>query len=340
MFQSTDFIPSRSFESAETHDATEHARRLTGWRGVHFEHVGRQPFQGHVADLCLRPIQIMHEYIDQPCVYHGAAWPGSLLFLSNLAADGDMYCAGRRINDSAITMFPWYFSSNAFMRGAARSVLIAVDERALADYARAVLNREMPRDQLRRALSITNAETVEAFQRCALGIIGELTDRPKLLESDSYMASVKNQVLDMLVRIVDSSVAESRLLSPPSTRSYIVEKANHYMSSRLADPLEISEVCDALRVSPRTLRYSFEEMVGVSPAQYLLALRLGRVRRDLLKAGKFGRIHCIAERHGFAHMGRFAKFYGDAFGERPSETCRRGAELPRFQIASESLQTA
>lgn len=340
MIQATTSIPSRSFAAAETREPMAHARRLTGWRDSSFEHVGRQPFRGYIAELCLWPIQIIHEVIDQPCVYRGLPWPGALLFLSKLDSDGDIYCNGRRINDRAITMFPWNFSSNAFLRGAARDVLIAVDENAFADHARVVFNREIPRAQLRRALSISGDERVDAFQRCVLSIIGDLSSRPELLESDTYVTMVKKQVLNLLVQIIDTDGNASRLLSPPSTRSYIVEKADQYMDSRLADPFEISDVCDALRVSSRTLRYSFEEMVGVSPTQYLLALRLSRVRRDLLKIGTSGRIHCIAERYGFAHMGRFAQFYGDAFGERPSDTCRRAATESRFRHTSATFAPA
>lgn len=331
MVQAIQPIPSGSFATTETFDGIAHARCLTGWRDSHYEHVGRQPFRGRMAELCLWPVQIIYERIEQPCVYRGVPWAGSLIFLSKLAADGDVYCNGRRINASTVTIFPWNFTSSAFLRGPACNVAIAVDERALVDHARSTLNQEISVASLRRSFSVIGSESVEMFERSAMSIIGELTASPGLLNEESYRTMTRRRLLDVLVQVLDGGIAAARQLAPPSPRSYIVERAAQYMDTRLADPLQMSDICEAIRVSPRTLRYSFEEMVGVSPTQYLLAVRLSRVRRDLLHAGASSRINRIAERHGFAHMGRFAQFYSEAFGERPSDTARRAtAESQRF----------
>jgi AraC family ethanolamine operon transcriptional activator len=331
MVQAVQPIPSGSFATTETCDGVAHARCLSGWRDSHYEHVGRQPFRGRIAELCLWPVQIIYERVEQPCVYRGIPWAGGLMFLSKLAADGDIYCNGRRINEGTVTIFPWNFTSSAFLRGPACNVAIAVDERALADHARSILNQEISVSALRRSLSVTRAESVEMFEHTAMSIIGELTASPGLINEESYRTTIRQRLLDVLVQVLDAGIAAARQLAPPSPRSYIVERAARYMDTRLADPLQMSDICEAIRVSPRTLRYSFEEMVGVSPTQYLLAVRLSRVRRDLLHAGASSRINRIAERHGFAHMGRFAQFYSDAFGERPSDTARRAAvESQRF----------
>jgi AraC family ethanolamine operon transcriptional activator len=106
------------------------------------------------------------------------------------------------------------------------------------------------------------------------------------------------------------------------------------MNARLADPFEMVDLCQAIRVCPRTLRYSFDEVVGVAPTQYLLAIRLGRVRRALLQAHAASNVQCAAAQFGFSHMGRFARFYQDAFGERPSDTLRRSSSRPALANAA------
>jgi AraC family ethanolamine operon transcriptional activator len=284
--------------------------------------VGRQPFHAHLVELCLWPLQIILERMDQPCVYRGGPWTGALTFLSKLTSDGDLYCSGRRIVDKSIAVFPWDFSNSASLSGGAHSVLIVVDEDALGDHARNVFGVDIVPAMPRRGLSITDANTVEAFQHCTLTLLDELSKRPELLDSESYRNTTRTHLLNMLVSLLDSGTA-AKPLSPPSTRSYVLEKADEYMYKKIADPLDISDLCESIRVSPRTLRYSFEELVGVSPTHYLQALRLGRVRRELVQLRGCTQIRCIAERHGFAHMGRFAQAYADAFGELPSDTCRR-----------------
>lgn len=323
MVQAVDPVFCRAFAATDTRDADAHARCLTGWRQPTYVHVGRQPFSGHISELCLWPVQVIHERIDQPCLYRGAAWNGALIFLSNVASPTSINVRGRQIHDSAVSMFPWDISDSAYLRGPTNVVTIAVQDSALAAHATRSLRRDISRESLRRSVSVDDAEIVGAFQRFVTGILLELASDPRLLERESYRTMARDGALDLLVRVLDASLVSARPLSPPSTRSYVVEKAAQYMDSRLADPFEISDVCQAVRVSPRTLRYSFEELVGMSPTEYLLARRLGGVRRDLLQSGTPGRIHCIAERHGFAHMGRFSRFYFDAFGERPSDTCRR-----------------
>lgn len=45
------------------------------------------------------------------------------------------------------------------------------------------------------------------------------------------------------------------------------------------------------------------------------------MRRELASGGANSSIQCIASRAGFWHMGRFARYYRETFGELPSQTC-------------------
>jgi AraC family ethanolamine operon transcriptional activator len=95
------------------------------------------------------------------------------------------------------------------------------------------------------------------------------------------------------------------------------------MLADLANPPMMSDICNAVRVCQRTLRYSFEEVVGVSPKRFMLFLRLDSARRELIEAGPEGCVQLVAHRNGFSNPSRFASFYQRAFGELPSATCRR-----------------
>ena len=81
----------------------------------------------------------------------------------------------------------------------------------------------------------------------------------------------------------------------------------------------MQEVCRAAGVSWRTLDYAFRERLGVTPKQYLNAIRLNAVRRELRSAGPEVKISDVANRWGFWHMGQFAADYRKHFGELPSE---------------------
>jgi AraC-like DNA-binding protein len=76
----------------------------------------------------------------------------------------------------------------------------------------------------------------------------------------------------------------------------------------------------ALRVSRRTLQQYFEEVLHVSPNQYLRAFRLHKVRDALQRGGGLLSVSEAAATWGFWHLSQFSLCYRRLFGELPSQT--------------------
>lgn len=87
--------------------------------------------------------------------------------------------------------------------------------------------------------------------------------------------------------------------------------------------LRAGELAAALHVTSRALEYAFHSTLGVSPARYLLSLRLNRARRVLISRGGQS-VTSVASSLGFENLGRFAGQYRRLFGELPSETRAAG----------------
>jgi AraC family transcriptional regulator, ethanolamine operon transcriptional activator len=91
------------------------------------------------------------------------------------------------------------------------------------------------------------------------------------------------------------------------------------------DPDEILDlhcVSKATGLSARTLQRSFQATCGLCPQEWFRVERLNRVRNDLLNDREGVSVTSTATRWGFFHFGRFAQYYRELFGERPSETLR------------------
>jgi AraC family ethanolamine operon transcriptional activator len=244
------------------------------------------------------------------------------VFFSFLPSSGTAFIHGRPISSNTVLKYPRDHLYRAFCNGPADCVAVSVREDAIAEQLGDLMGEKA--SNLNRAMCIPQAGCVERFQRGAVELLAQVAAAPQLIEDEDWRQTAQDRMLEILLEVVELGSSGPHKLPPPSTRSYIVDKAIEFMHSNLScRPGELAGVCRALRVSPRTMRYSFEAVVGVSPAHYLLSLRLSRVRQELLEGGGAIGIHRVAQRHGFGHLGRFALFYQQAFGEKPSETSRR-----------------
>lgn len=103
-------------------------------------------------------------------------------------------------------------------------------------------------------------------------------------------------------------------------RDIAVEKAVSFINETLYDKISMPELCTYANVSERTLEYGFQQKFSVSPIQFIKASKLYNVRQEIMLAKKGYSISEIAQKHGFKHLGQFAKDYKNLFGESPSTT--------------------
>lgn len=100
--------------------------------------------------------------------------------------------------------------------------------------------------------------------------------------------------------------------------------AQEWMIANAHRPITVTDVARAVGINSRGLQANFQRHAGESPLSFLRSVRLHRVRAQLVAAEPDATtVAEIARRWGFGHLGRFAAYYANAFGELPSETLRR-----------------
>jgi AraC family ethanolamine operon transcriptional activator len=144
------------------------------------------------------------------------------------------------------------------------------------------------------------------------------------LLSIKELVEIESSLCVHLLHCLDSS--PSRWRPPKPTRRHRAME----VSLNIINNLHISEVTvptlvQSSGVSIRTLEYAFLDYFSVSPHQYLRALKLQRVHRDLLQKNKGPdtSVANIAKANGFNLTGQFAHDYASMYGELPSETLKR-----------------
>ena len=104
---------------------------------------------------------------------------------------------------------------------------------------------------------------------------------------------------------------------------WYVKRVEEYLELHAGRDIRIRDMTAIAGVSERTLYNGFRVWRATSPKSYLKAVRLDRVRTELLGLkAKSRSVSEIAREAGFRHMGNFARDYGKRFGERPSDTLR------------------
>jgi len=143
--------------------------------------------------------------------------------------------------------------------------------------------------------------------------------------SDSRLRYATEKLLgDLVARALladqnDDPWDDSQVMAAP----WQAERAAAYIRSRYYDRLDLPEIAAAAGVGARALQLAFQKRFGVSPRAYLEGVRLAEVRRLLQSATTKTTVTQLALNSGFTHLGRFARFYCDKYGERPSDTLRR-----------------
>jgi transcriptional regulator GlxA family with amidase domain len=123
-------------------------------------------------------------------------------------------------------------------------------------------------------------------------------------------------------------------------RSHRLRPVIEFMERNAGSPLSPRALARAGYMSVRTLHTSFHDELGTSAMAYLRAIRLDRVRSELLRDGPHRRVTEVAMRWGFSHPSRFAQQYRARFGELPSQTLRRLAQPGRSAHCADSSRAA
>ena len=97
-----------------------------------------------------------------------------------------------------------------------------------------------------------------------------------------------------------------------------VQRIIEYIHAHYVENMAVTDLCQLVAVSERTLQNAFQEATGLTMRQYLMSYRLHRARALLIE-GKVAQVKDAALACGIPHTGRFAKYFKSMFGESPGQ---------------------
>jgi AraC family ethanolamine operon transcriptional activator len=154
----------------------------------------------------------------------------------------------------------------------------------------------------------------------------------KLQEGKAMGAAHADFTIDSLMEEAAAFLALSCLTqgtskSPPrpgAKKMQILDNVFSSLETTSAAGASVPALAAIAGVCRRSLENAFDDVLGVSPATYLKAMRLRHLHKDLLSGGPdYATVSGLMARHGFRHGGRAAGDYRAMFGESPRETLQR-----------------
>jgi AraC-like DNA-binding protein len=208
------------------------------------------------------------------------------------------------------------------MRGPCVWGLIALPLKDLEDYGRALFGKPLVVPSTGRVLRPPPRNTAR-LQRLHAQACRLAETRPKILAHPEVARAIEQDLLQALITCLTAAPARDDSATRAKHAAIIV-RFEEIIAENPIRPRRVSEICELIGVTDKTLRSCCTEFLGISPGRYLLLRRLKQVRTALRDADPAAAsVAKLARHHGFTELGRFAAVYRRAFGETPSTTLAR-----------------
>lgn len=312
--------PTASLKSLEHGDLELGAGVFEGWE-MEYVQISRGVFAAATEELLLPGLQIFLERTSVRTHQFGLGRPGCLIIgiplrmpdrgrFNGRGWDGEI-CLARtdREIDSVVP--------------AMDLLVVALDLEVFAEYLLLSEGMEFEGRVAPHSVQIGDPMLARQLGHQLHAALVDCRGRPQALDAAPAQQALRTQVHDLLLPLLLRSLGLRRPSLGEFSRLQLVRRAREYILAHIDTPLQVLEVCRALRVSRRALQYSFQEVLGVNPVTWTRMLRLSGARKELQHGDPATmRVTEILGRWGLWHLGRSSAEYRALFGERPSQTLR------------------
>lgn len=302
------FIPHTQFFN----DASEQQSGLDGWQ-ANYTQLSRGAYSGSTSRLDLGGIALIEERFNAVVEQETCPPKNKLLLLFSERQE-------RRINGNLFQSQSFWHVGGEDIRlvSAAnnRTLSILIDQSAVPEWD---ASRQPPVSAILHS-GMAGDAALDWIASVLVNAPDIVTRNPE--EISAFFAMVRDKVSDILSAVLLAGVGVS---AAPTSASRLVARARAMADEMSLEPLTVSRLTRDLGVSDHVLRAAFLQCTGVSSHAWLRYRRLARARRQLLKDGNERAVAETAMENGFFHLGRFAGFYAEVYGEAPGETLRRRA---------------
>jgi AraC family transcriptional regulator, ethanolamine operon transcriptional activator len=315
--------PHEAIQFRSCRSVDEQAALLDTWNQSYCQ-LSRGLFDGSVTSFMAGAVKVLVEKLNRTVYQRGHVDTRKFAVGIPFHLEGHSLLSGQTSHLDALHVFSGKDGFEFLSPDQHVFVNLEIEPAAVADpIARAQLESIVARIGVRSGVVNIAPTQLEPFREVLRILLDHVASAPHVLGDHASVVSFEksivyglNEALADFPHVPQLERGEARI----ARNWQLVRSVRDIVEGSPDCPLSVAELCARMHASRRTLQYAFEETTGISPLAYMRAIRLARVRQDLVHAAT---VTEVATRWGFWHFGNFASEYREQFGELPSETWRR-----------------
>ena len=306
-------------------DIDELAEFAQGWDQEYLQ-LKKGRFEWSTIIIQIDGFQFIEEFYGAPALLRGNTPAETFAIAIPQVYGGESLYGGNIISEGCclIGNFAGYLDLRSGNKARLFSIVAPI-EHILARAEQ--LQRPIPRERLLSpGIMLCDLTALRQLSDYLAELLWLAKNHPQRITDNSQGTSMANLILDdSLSLLLDLLTSDSNFLPEKESRQRkLVKRAETFMRDRLAAPITLTDLCQELKTSRRSLYYAFADSFGLPPMQYLKILRLHSVNRALKSADpQTSKVTSVAGSYGFWHMGQFSTDYRIMFGESPSTTLKK-----------------
>lgn len=311
------------YRQTELEDIEDQAHALPGWNQDCLQ-VSSGAFCCRLNEMHDGTLQIYRQDTNQATYQSSQPWRGALWFgISPAEHDQALWFNGRAVGARHVLFSPGDYPFTLRTPDDFTLFGMAFDPARLEACCRERFGRVLPRAWLHPGTQPLGPR--EHLRLCAT--LQNLLSATGECAAEAVRAELEAEIVHILLNAVGNARATDTLSRARLRHIDTVRRARALVLDPLEPAVTVEELCSRLYLTRRTLQNCFQEVMGMSPLQFVRTLRLNALRQDL-RDHRFQHqsIQDIAARHGFWNLSYLTQDYKRLFGEPPSSTRQRCRE--------------
>lgn len=287
---------------------------------------------GGTRELHGSGVQVLEEHYRHVVTNHyGVAPPDSIGFAIPLGMHGEGMFDGQRWGPNGICVWNTSREFNA-MAPPMDLLCVIVSRSLLVEHIAQTEQIDLESALLRASLVIDMPQLSACVGRRLAMLVDAGFGQDWDTSTRTAQQALRQEVLQTLAPVLVERLDGRHDHTGRFSHMVNVRRTREFALAHPDMPLQVQDLCRELQVSRRTLQNSFRAVLGISPLEYLHALRLDGARRGLLEGRS---VKDVTDAWGFWHWSLFSQNYRRLFGELPSTTSKRATGV---QGATEPLE--